>query len=110
MTNLIASVLITLQTNWVNQTKTVPFCNQGDQCQLQHMQLVKQLGAVQTNVSAKLLFEGREILVLLRSNEELIPSQQREITEVVQLHQQFKILGNNIGQWQGGNLGFIIGQ
>lgn len=103
MTNLLATLVITLNTNWVNQTKTVPFCNL-ESCALQHVQMVKQLGTVITNWSAKFTFDGRELLVLLKAQEEKIPSQERTVAEAVELHHQFinRIVGGGDIQIQGG--------
>lgn len=67
MTNLIASVIVTLSTNWVTVSKTSPVCGMVG-CAVFHGSSVHQIGTRQTNTVARVQWKGEDREVILETS------------------------------------------
>jgi hypothetical protein len=66
MTNLIASVLVTLTTNWATVSTTTPVCDRPG-CAVLHYSMENQVGEVSSNTVVKFSWQGTEHEVVVES-------------------------------------------
>lgn len=99
MTNLVATIVLSLTTNWTAIQKITPICQAGDECKIEHKELVLSAGVIQTNTSIKIEFEGKVILVPVKEEREKTASQRKEDATFIELHPLFYISTNSTIYW-----------